>query len=146
MVQSLQGSITKIHSAFLTMTEQSTSFSYAKLEKIQHQLHELHSQKEQMMHHLEKNIIDFLKKKNAFSYPFEMLIGALDDIMESLQTQNPSPEHSQIHQKWQKNGSKILKNNTRNNTNNTKKASENKKKIQEKDLTNEHSCVTRNLF
>ncbi|MBA4310912.1 MAG: hypothetical protein C0425_11360 [Chlorobiaceae bacterium] len=91
------------------MEDQSTTFSYAKLDKIQSQIEDLQNQKEKMILHLEKNFIDYLKNKNAFSHHLETLMGAMDEILESLQTQNPSHDQAQLHQRWQKRGSQILK-------------------------------------
>ncbi len=94
------------------MEEQSTSFSYTKLEKIQNQIDDLQNQKEKMIHHLEQKLIQFLKSENAFSHDFEILVGGMSEVLDSLQTQNPSKELIQTHQNWKKGGAQILKKST----------------------------------
>ncbi len=91
------------------MEKPSSSFSYTKLEKIQNQIDDLQKQKEKMIQNLEQKLISFLKNEDAFSQSFETLLGGIKEIIDSLQNKNPSQEHIQIHQRWKKNGSQILK-------------------------------------
>lgn len=108
------------------MEEQSASFSYTKLEKIQNQIDDLQKQKEKMIQNLEQKLMSFLKNKDAFSQSFETLLGGIDEIIDSLQNKKPSQEQILIHQKWKKNGSQILKKEKTKNSKNTNMETENK--------------------